>query len=105
MDNRCNTSSRPENVGILAIEVYFPKQMVAQADLEIYDGVSRGKYTAGLGQVAIQTRWKAINILFSTNACSQVFTAEFPNLALCQGFPHTDTTLAPDNLPCLCSMQ
>lgn len=42
--------SRPEGVGIIAIEAYFPSQYVDQADLEQYDGVSAGKYTAGLGQ-------------------------------------------------------
>lgn len=40
----------PENVGILALEVYFPSQYVDQNDLEKYDGVSAGKYTIGLGQ-------------------------------------------------------
>ena len=39
-----------ENIGIKAIEVYFPNQYVDQEDLEIHDGVSRGKYTVGLGQ-------------------------------------------------------
>lgn len=37
------------NVGIRALEFYFPKNYVAQKDLEEYDGVSSGKYTAGLG--------------------------------------------------------
>ncbi|KAI9762701.1 MAG: 3-hydroxy-3-methylglutaryl coenzyme A synthase [Geoglossum simile] len=43
-------SSRPQNIGIKAIEVYFPSQCVDQAELEKYDGVSQGKYTIGLGQ-------------------------------------------------------
>ncbi|EGF77294.1 hypothetical protein BATDEDRAFT_33695 [Batrachochytrium dendrobatidis JAM81] len=38
------------NVGIHAIEVYFPKKCVDQAQLEQFDGVSSGKYTIGLGQ-------------------------------------------------------
>ncbi|KAK3046493.1 3-hydroxy-3-methylglutaryl coenzyme A synthase [Extremus antarcticus] len=42
--------SRPQNVGIKAIEIYFPSQCVDQADLEKFDGVSQGKYTIGLGQ-------------------------------------------------------
>jgi len=42
--------SRPEGVGIIAIEAYFPSQYVDQAELEQFDGVSAGKYTAGLGQ-------------------------------------------------------
>ncbi len=43
-------STWPENVGILAIEVYFPSMYVDQGKLEEYDGVSKGKYTIGLGQ-------------------------------------------------------
>lgn len=40
----------PENVGIKAMEVYFPSQCVNQTELEVYDGASSGKYTIGLGQ-------------------------------------------------------
>lgn len=40
----------PENVGILAMEIYFPYLYVDQTELEAYDGVSTGKYTLGLGQ-------------------------------------------------------
>ncbi|XP_015181084.1 PREDICTED: hydroxymethylglutaryl-CoA synthase 1 [Polistes dominula] len=40
----------PNDVGIRAIEVYFPAQYVDQTELEAYDGVSTGKYTIGLGQ-------------------------------------------------------
>jgi hydroxymethylglutaryl-CoA synthase len=43
-------SSRPKNIGIKAIEIYFPSQCVDQAELEKFDGVSQGKYTIGLGQ-------------------------------------------------------
>lgn len=66
----------PANIGILALEVYFPNQYVSdthvlpdpwflrgpeyyvtswqvdQADLEAYDGVAAGKYTIGLGQAS-----------------------------------------------------
>eukprot|EP00054_Salpingoeca_dolichothecata_P017253 m.102986 g.102986 ORF g.102986 m.102986 type:complete len:480 (-) comp22375_c0_seq2:136-1575(-) len=42
--------ARPENIGIKAMEIYFPKHYVAQEDLEKYDGVSPGKYTIGLAQ-------------------------------------------------------
>ncbi|MCJ1300414.1 3-hydroxy-3-methylglutaryl coenzyme A synthase [Hypocenomyce scalaris] len=42
--------SRPNNIGIKAIEIYFPSQCVDQAELEKFDGVSQGKYTIGLGQ-------------------------------------------------------
>jgi len=41
--------SRPENVGILAMEMYVPKRYVSQVDLEAADGC-QGKYTVGLGQ-------------------------------------------------------
>ncbi|XP_075772432.1 hydroxymethylglutaryl-CoA synthase, mitochondrial [Pelodiscus sinensis] len=40
----------PRDVGILALEVYFPSRYVEQAELERYDGVEAGKYTLGLGQ-------------------------------------------------------
>ncbi|KAJ5582465.1 hypothetical protein N7535_001085 [Penicillium sp. DV-2018c] len=43
-------ATRPQNIGIKAIEVYFPTQCVDQAELEKYDGVATGKYTIGLGQ-------------------------------------------------------
>ncbi|KAI1116457.1 hydroxymethylglutaryl-coenzyme A synthase C terminal-domain-containing protein [Nemania sp. NC0429] len=43
-------ASRPQNIGIKAIELYFPSQYVEQAELEKHDGVSTGKYTIGLGQ-------------------------------------------------------
>lgn len=40
----------PTDVGIIAMEVYFPSQYVDQAELEVFDNVSTGKYTIGLGQ-------------------------------------------------------
>ncbi|KAK2586161.1 hypothetical protein KPH14_001428 [Odynerus spinipes] len=40
----------PNDVGIKAIEIYFPAQYVDQTELEVHDGVSPGKYTIGLGQ-------------------------------------------------------
>jgi hydroxymethylglutaryl-CoA synthase len=45
-----SSQSRPENVGIVAMEMYTPFRYVSQADLEVADGVSSGKYTIGLGQ-------------------------------------------------------
>ncbi|KAK4570351.1 3-hydroxy-3-methylglutaryl coenzyme A synthase [Recurvomyces mirabilis] len=42
--------SRPQNVGIKGMELYFPSQCVDQTELEKFDGVSAGKYTIGLGQ-------------------------------------------------------
>lgn len=43
-------AGRPQNVGILAMEVYFPATSVLQEALERFDGASKGKYTIGLGQ-------------------------------------------------------
>ncbi|XP_050074593.1 hydroxymethylglutaryl-CoA synthase 1 [Anopheles maculipalpis] len=40
----------PESVGILGMEIVFPSQYVDQTELEVFDGVSAGKYTIGLGQ-------------------------------------------------------
>ena len=40
----------PRDVGIVAMEIYFPSLSVQQAELEAHDGVSAGKYTIGLGQ-------------------------------------------------------
>ncbi|KAK9893909.1 hydroxymethylglutaryl-CoA synthase [Cystobasidium minutum MCA 4210] len=42
--------TRPKNVGIHAIEVYFPPTCIDEKDLESFDGVPAGKYTIGLGQ-------------------------------------------------------
>jgi hypothetical protein len=38
------------HVGILAMDVYFPKDYVSQEACEMHDGVAPGKYTAGLGE-------------------------------------------------------
>eukprot|EP00249_Psilotum_nudum_P009176 c21757_g1_i1 orf=393-1796(+) len=43
-------ADRPQHVGIVAMEVYFPATCVEQDALEAYDGASKGKYTIGLGQ-------------------------------------------------------
>ncbi|KAJ2822390.1 3-hydroxy-3-methylglutaryl coenzyme A synthase [Coemansia sp. 'formosensis'] len=42
--------TRAENIGVRAIDVYFPSRYVDQVELEQHDGVSSGKYTIGLGQ-------------------------------------------------------
>ena len=44
--------ARPENVGILAMEAYFPKNCLRQTALEEADGCA-GKYTVGLGQESL----------------------------------------------------
>uniref|UniRef100_A0AC34F593 Hydroxymethylglutaryl-CoA synthase n=1 Tax=Panagrolaimus sp. ES5 TaxID=591445 RepID=A0AC34F593_9BILA len=41
----------PENVGIHAVQTYFPRNYVKQEDLEKYDKAGEGKYTKGLGQL------------------------------------------------------
>ncbi|KAL0024918.1 hypothetical protein WJX77_002506 [Trebouxia sp. C0004] len=41
------------NIGILAVEAYFPSQFIDQAELEEHDNVSAGKYTVGLGQTSM----------------------------------------------------
>ena len=42
---------RPKDVGILGIDIYFPQTYVDQRDLEVFDKVSKGKYTIGFGQL------------------------------------------------------
>ena len=44
------SSVNEKAVGILAIEVYTPSTYISQSDLEEHSGVSKGKYTLGLGQ-------------------------------------------------------
>ncbi|KAJ5371799.1 hypothetical protein N7517_003805 [Penicillium concentricum] len=39
-----------QNVGIKAMEIYFPSRYVPQNELETYLGASAGKFTIGLGQ-------------------------------------------------------
>ncbi|OQD91505.1 hypothetical protein PENSOL_c052G09949 [Penicillium solitum] len=42
--------SNARNVGIKALEIYFPSRYVPQNELETYLGASTGKFTIGLGQ-------------------------------------------------------
>ncbi|KAJ6127914.1 hypothetical protein N7471_009131 [Penicillium samsonianum] len=42
--------SNAQNVGIKALEIYFPSRYMPQSELETYLGVSAGKFTIGLGQ-------------------------------------------------------
>ena len=46
-----DSCAEAKNVGVLAVEIYFPSQFVDQTNLEEFDGVSKGKYTIGLGQL------------------------------------------------------
>jgi len=43
-------AAEAKDVGILAMDIYFPPTCVLQEELETHDGVSKGKYTIGLGQ-------------------------------------------------------
>ena len=45
-------ATRPADVGILAMECYFPKRVLAQTALEEQDGCA-GKYVTGLGQTSL----------------------------------------------------
>lgn len=48
-----NSEPTPLDVGILALESYFPSTYITQADLEKHNGIPQGKYTIGLGQTAM----------------------------------------------------
>ena len=39
-----------QTLGIIDIQIYFPRYYISQKDLEQYDKISSGKYTIGLGQ-------------------------------------------------------
>ncbi|PWN28370.1 hydroxy methylglutaryl-CoA synthase [Jaminaea rosea] len=49
------SSTRPQNVGIKAMEIYFPKRCISQDALEDFDGAPKGKYTIGFGQKYMAT--------------------------------------------------
>lgn len=49
----CVEMADAAGVGIVALEVYVPKLYVDQAELEVHDGASTGKYTIGLQQTAM----------------------------------------------------
>jgi len=42
--------TQAKNIGIVAMEVYFPSLYVNQEELEEHDKAPKGKYTVGLGQ-------------------------------------------------------
>ena len=50
---RSYSSKKAGDIGVLAMETYFPKHYVAQEDLEKFDGIPEGKYTKGLGQLGM----------------------------------------------------
>ena len=41
------------NVGIHAMEIYFPSTYVDQTEFEAFEGAPKGKYTIGLGQLKL----------------------------------------------------
>ena len=43
----------PHTIGLHGIYTYIPSRFVSQSKCEEYDGVSKGKYTKGLGQEAM----------------------------------------------------
>ena len=49
-DNISQNFSQKEEIGIISIEHYSPRNYINQSDLETYMGVSKGKFTIGLGQ-------------------------------------------------------
>ena len=46
-------SSLPQNVGIHAMDIYFPSTYILQSDLESFHSIPQGKYTIGLGQLGL----------------------------------------------------
>ena len=46
-------SSLPQNVGIHALDIYFPSTYISQSDLESFHSIPTGKYTIGLGQTGL----------------------------------------------------
>ncbi|EPQ56255.1 thiolase-like protein [Gloeophyllum trabeum ATCC 11539] len=40
---------RPKDVGMLAMEMHFLRRCISEEELEVFDGVSKGKYTIALG--------------------------------------------------------
>ena len=71
-------STRPQNIGIKAIEIYFPSQCVDQAELEKFDGVSQGKYTIGLGQTKMSFCDDREGMLLSINPVYAQADVELP---------------------------
>ncbi|KAG0666798.1 3-hydroxy-3-methylglutaryl coenzyme A synthase [Monosporozyma unispora] len=50
LDSEVKKIEPASNVGIKGFQIYIPTQYVSQDSLEEHDGVSKGKYTIGLGQ-------------------------------------------------------
>lgn len=50
MSSQSNMKRAHQQLGIVDIQLYFPKYYVDQTDLESHDKADKGKYTIGLGQ-------------------------------------------------------
>ena len=76
--------ARPQNVGIIAMDMYFPKRCISEEDLEVFDGVSKGKYTIGLGQkyMAFTDDKEDINSVALTGTSSPCFQHHSPGTTL-----------------------
>lgn len=48
--NNTHSHKEEDNIGIVAMQLYFPNHYIEQSELEKSDEVSTGKYTVGLGQ-------------------------------------------------------
>ena len=74
--------ARPTNVGILGMELYFPKRCISEDALEDFDGVSKGKYTIGLGQkfMAFTDDKEDINSMALTGECERGTMRSLRNL-------------------------
>ncbi|KMQ48645.1 Hydroxymethylglutaryl-coenzyme A synthase, N-terminal [Trichophyton rubrum] len=69
-----------QDVGIKAIEIYFPSHYVAQSELETFLGASSGKYTIGLGQTKMgfcDDREGTESILDKAKSCKSVLMQLF----------------------------
>ena len=53
MEGNHQQRPQPQNVGISGLELYFPSTYVSQEELEVFDKAGKGKYTVGLGQLAM----------------------------------------------------
>ena len=46
-------SNNNDNIGIIDIQIYFPRYYISQKELELYYNVPPNKYTIGLGQTSM----------------------------------------------------
>ena len=53
MNNIYTKNIKPNNIGIIDIEIYFPRYYISQSELEKYYNIPEHKYTIGLGQTSM----------------------------------------------------